>query len=405
MAASGRRSAAALALVAAALVAALAGAGAGCPYAHAKAAAAAATPPEPKPVAAPATMMRKLVRGCAPSRPRQRCRACGRALPPTPFPPARAGARPQAQQAAPTYEDALRALAAEFERLIGGCFFSLAGMSYLDVNVAVYSAGACVRARMGSARGLCSTAQSAPPPHTHTHSLAKACSSPLACGCAPSSTTPARLGRRRATVSGARGAHGPPHRFGARRERARHGTSAPARPARRPRTPPPLPFPSPPPGGPNGSIGVGCPAEPCGDKGTPVAQEPGTACANGDMAAGGFTDMKSYCCPARGECIAHSQDKASGATVPVCLEGSRVTVELCRRENDGLLPTVEASARAHVCARRPHRPGLGRSSVGRACGVGRRAPPPRSPRPSLRRSFTAGTRPWPRSCGAARSSR
>ena len=100
-------------------------------------------------------------------------------------------------------------------------------------------------------------------------------------------------------------------------------------------------------GGPNGSLGVGCPNNNCGSTTAPVNVTAGTVCANGAAAVGGFSDGRSYCCPAATECIAHGQSSNTGPTpgrvVPVCLTGSAATVELCRRENDGLLSMVQVS--------------------------------------------------------------
>jgi hypothetical protein len=101
-------------------------------------------------------------------------------------------------------------------------------------------------------------------------------------------------------------------------------------------------------GGPNGSLGVGCATNTCGAQGTALPVAADATCLNGDPAVSGFSDGLSYCCPAADECLAHGQsdnndpDPAKrGLTVPVCLKGSRATVELCRRENDNLLPTIQ----------------------------------------------------------------
>jgi hypothetical protein len=100
-------------------------------------------------------------------------------------------------------------------------------------------------------------------------------------------------------------------------------------------------------GGPNGSLGVGCNSETCGQQGTAIPSAITAICPNNLPAVSGFTDGLSYCCPAADECIAHGQsDNAGptpGLTVPVCLKGSPATVELCRRENDNLLPTIQVS--------------------------------------------------------------
>uniref|UniRef100_A0A383VUW9 Plant heme peroxidase family profile domain-containing protein n=1 Tax=Tetradesmus obliquus TaxID=3088 RepID=A0A383VUW9_TETOB len=103
-------------------------------------------------------------------------------------------------------------------------------------------------------------------------------------------------------------------------------------------------------GGPNGSLGVGCPRNPCGTQtanstinGVNVTID--TTCPNGAPSVTGFTDGKAYCCPNADECIAHGQSANAGPTpgrtVPVCLKGSAATVELCRRENDNLHPTIQ----------------------------------------------------------------
>jgi hypothetical protein len=98
-------------------------------------------------------------------------------------------------------------------------------------------------------------------------------------------------------------------------------------------------------GGPNGSLGVGCSTSNCGNTTAAVSVAAGTVCANGAAAVGGFSDEKFYCCPAATQCIAHGQGSNAGATagrvVPVCLAGSANTVELCRRENDGLLTLIQ----------------------------------------------------------------
>jgi hypothetical protein len=104
-------------------------------------------------------------------------------------------------------------------------------------------------------------------------------------------------------------------------------------------------------GGPNGSLGVGCNSETCCDLGTALVSLPTATCPNGLPPVSGFTDRKSYCCPAADECIAHGQadnlGPGAGKTVPVCLKGSPDTVELCRRENDNLLPTIQVSHILH----------------------------------------------------------
>lgn len=102
-------------------------------------------------------------------------------------------------------------------------------------------------------------------------------------------------------------------------------------------------------GGPNGSLGVGCPNNNCGVQAGaalgPQPVTPGTlACANSAPPVSGFSDGKSYCCPNADQCIAKGQSSNSGPTpgltIPVCLSGSQATVELCRRENDGLLSSI-----------------------------------------------------------------
>lgn len=99
------------------------------------------------------------------------------------------------------------------------------------------------------------------------------------------------------------------------------------------------------PGGPNGSIGVGCETNNCGRQGTAIPVASNATCPNGDPAVSGFSNGLSYCCPGAHECLAHGQSSNSGPTpgltVPVCLNGSQATVELCRRENDNLLPTIQ----------------------------------------------------------------
>ncbi|WIA34647.1 hypothetical protein OEZ86_012963 [Tetradesmus obliquus] len=103
-------------------------------------------------------------------------------------------------------------------------------------------------------------------------------------------------------------------------------------------------------GGPNGSLGVGCPRNPCGTQTAvsvlnSVNVTAATTCPNGAPSVSGFSDGKTYCCPNADECIAHGQSSNSGSTpgrtVPVCLKGSAATVELCRRENDNLHPTIQ----------------------------------------------------------------
>lgn len=98
-------------------------------------------------------------------------------------------------------------------------------------------------------------------------------------------------------------------------------------------------------GGPNGSLGVGCNSNPCGDLGVAVPVTPTATCSNLEKAVSGFSDGLSYCCPEATQCVAHGQSANSGPdpgeTVPVCLTGHPTTVELCRRENDNLLPTIQ----------------------------------------------------------------
>lgn len=101
-------------------------------------------------------------------------------------------------------------------------------------------------------------------------------------------------------------------------------------------------------GGLNGSLGVGCSQPNCGTLNTAVSSTiPGAKCLNGLDPVSGFSDGLSYCCPGADECIAHGQSAilgpTSGLTVPVCLKGSPDTVELCRRENDNLLPTIQVN--------------------------------------------------------------
>lgn len=75
-------------------------------------------------------------------------------------------------------------------------------------------------------------------------------------------------------------------------------------------------------------------------------------CGNGDAPAGSFSNGLSYCCPV-GMCLAHGQSSNTGPTpgqtVPLCLDGSAATVELCRRENDNLLPTIQVSVCVGSC--------------------------------------------------------
>lgn len=90
-------------------------------------------------------------------------------------------------------------------------------------------------------------------------------------------------------------------------------------------------------------------ARPAAAKPHPSNKPHPTQCAriirNGLQAVSGFTDGRSYCCPEADECLAHGQSDNlglnPGLTVPVCLKGSPATVELCRRENDNLLPTIQ----------------------------------------------------------------
>jgi len=103
-------------------------------------------------------------------------------------------------------------------------------------------------------------------------------------------------------------------------------------------------------GGPNGSLGAGCPNKDCG-KPPPVGVSPdpflsanGTNCSDGYPSRSGFSDGNFYCCPA-GYCVAHGQtangNSQSGKLIPQCLVGSRDTNELCRPENDSLMPTIQ----------------------------------------------------------------
>lgn len=69
--------------------------------------------------------------------------------------------------------------------------------------------------------------------------------------------------------------------------------------------------------------------------------DPSLTCANGGKPVDGFSDGNSYCCPGQNECIAHGQDFVKGFVVPVCLTGLPSSVELCRRENDNLLPVIQ----------------------------------------------------------------
>lgn len=96
-------------------------------------------------------------------------------------------------------------------------------------------------------------------------------------------------------------------------------------------------------GGPNGSLAVGCSSNTCGNATAATATTEPT-CADGTPSVGGFSDGKLYCCPV-GSCVSLGQSSNSGSTpglvVPVCLQGSASTVELCRRENDNLLPTIQ----------------------------------------------------------------
>jgi hypothetical protein len=99
-------------------------------------------------------------------------------------------------------------------------------------------------------------------------------------------------------------------------------------------------------GGPNGSLGVGCSNSTCAklDIATPAAV--GAICLNGAPSVGGFTDGLNYCCPQPTQCVVQAQSASSGSpgpglVVPGCLDGSADTVELCRRENDGLVSTIQ----------------------------------------------------------------
>ncbi len=72
-------------------------------------------------------------------------------------------------------------------------------------------------------------------------------------------------------------------------------------------------------GGPNGSLGVGCPSNNCGVQAGaalgPQPVTPGTlACANSAPPVSGFSDGKSYCCPNADQCIAKGQSSNSGPT-------------------------------------------------------------------------------------------
>eukprot|EP00775_Hariotina_reticulata_P002170 gene2170-2489_t len=98
-------------------------------------------------------------------------------------------------------------------------------------------------------------------------------------------------------------------------------------------------------GGPNGSLGVGCPNNTCATLNIATPAAVGDICPNGAPSVGGFTDGLNYCCPQPTQCVALAQSANNGATpglvVPGCLTGSPNSVELCRRENDGLVPTIQ----------------------------------------------------------------
>jgi hypothetical protein len=98
-------------------------------------------------------------------------------------------------------------------------------------------------------------------------------------------------------------------------------------------------------GGPNGSLGVGCSNRTCIALRTATPAAVGEICPNGVPSAGGFTDGLNYCCPQPTQCIVLAQSGNNGPlpglVVPGCLDGSPDTVELCRRENDGLAPTIQ----------------------------------------------------------------
>jgi hypothetical protein len=98
-------------------------------------------------------------------------------------------------------------------------------------------------------------------------------------------------------------------------------------------------------GGPNGSLGVGCPNNTCATLNIATPAAVGEICPNGAPSVGGFTDGLNYCCPQPTQCVALAQGSNTGSNrgmvVPGCLDGSSDTVELCRRENDNLVPTIQ----------------------------------------------------------------
>jgi len=101
-------------------------------------------------------------------------------------------------------------------------------------------------------------------------------------------------------------------------------------------------------GGPNGSLAAGCTSNTCGQTaaGFPAAvpAAPTDTCPDGYPSRSGFTDGGNFCCPA-GFCVSHGQSANGtpnqGKLVALCLPGNRDTNELCRPENDSLLPTIQ----------------------------------------------------------------
>jgi len=96
-------------------------------------------------------------------------------------------------------------------------------------------------------------------------------------------------------------------------------------------------------GGPNGSLAASCLTNTCG-LAIATAAAPTDTCPDGYPSRSGFSDGGHFCCPA-GFCVAHGQTTngtpQQGKVIPMCLAGDQATNELCRQENDSLMPTMQ----------------------------------------------------------------
>lgn len=96
-------------------------------------------------------------------------------------------------------------------------------------------------------------------------------------------------------------------------------------------------------GGLNGSIGAKCEKEDCfNETSLYIAEDKYATCPNGVAPVGNFFPYNGsvFCCDSAYQCISKYANE-EGETIPVCVDGSPETNEMCRPENDGLLPTLD----------------------------------------------------------------